>query len=85
MQQLMPSVPIADDALCLTGTPRRWCAEETRSTGSAFSRFESPPVCARLFDDDAGHFSVHPAQQPADSHHYLDDTVALKTPWVTSA
>jgi hypothetical protein len=42
-------------------------------------------VCARLFDDDAGHYSVHPPQQPADSHHYLDDTVALKTPWVTSA
>jgi hypothetical protein len=35
--------------------------------------------------DHTGHFSVHPAQQPADSsRRYWDDTVALKTPWVTS-
>jgi hypothetical protein len=84
MQQLIPSVPIADDALCLTGTPRRWCAEETLIDWFCVPRLESPSVFARLFDADTGHFSVHPAQQPADSRRYLDDTRVLKTPRVTS-
>jgi alpha,alpha-trehalase len=76
----MPSVPIADyallsdrhtAALVSRGNPIDWCG---------VPRFESPSVFARLFDDDAGHFSVHPAQQPTDSRRYLDDTMVLKTP-----
>ncbi|MBV9058063.1 MAG: glycoside hydrolase family 15 protein [Pseudonocardiales bacterium] len=81
----MPSTPIADYALL---SDRHTAALVSRA-GSidwfCVPRFDSPSVFARLLDDDAGHFSVRPAEGPAgSSRRYLDDTMVLETTWETS-
>ena len=81
----MPSTPIADYALL---SDRHTAALVSRA-GSVdwfcVPRFDSPSVFARLLDDDAGHFSVRPAEEPAgSSRRYLDGTMVLETTWVTS-
>jgi alpha,alpha-trehalase len=73
-------VPIADYALL---SDRHTAALVSRG-GSidwfCVPRFDSPSVFARLLDDDAGHFSVRPAEEPTDSRRrYLDDTMVLET------
>ena len=78
------SVPIADYALL---SDRHTAALVSRG-GSidwfCVPRFDSPSVFGRLLDEDAGHFSVRPAEEPTDSRRrYLDDTMVLETTWVT--
>jgi GH15 family glucan-1,4-alpha-glucosidase len=51
-----------------------------------FPRFDSPSVFARLLDDDAGHWSIRPADGSASesSRRYVDDTLLLETTFVTA-
>jgi alpha,alpha-trehalase len=81
----MPSTPIADYALL---SDRRTAALVSRA-GSVdwfcVPRFDSPAVFARLLDDDAGHFAVHPTDPTADgTRRYVDETMVLETTWVTA-
>jgi alpha,alpha-trehalase len=48
-----------------------------------FPRFDGPSVFARLLDDDAGHFSIRPADQAEATRRYLDQTMALETTFRT--
>jgi GH15 family glucan-1,4-alpha-glucosidase len=81
----MPSTPIADYALL---SDRRTAALVSRAGSVDWlcaPRFDSPAVFARMLDDDAGHFAVHPTDPAADvSRRYVDETMVLETTWVTA-
>jgi GH15 family glucan-1,4-alpha-glucosidase len=44
-----------------------------------FPRFDSPALFARLLDEDAGHWSIHPAGAFESTRRYLSDTLVLET------
>jgi alpha,alpha-trehalase len=50
-----------------------------------FPRFDSPSVFGRILDEDAGHWSISPADGAAvdTSRRYLDDTLLLETTFTT--
>jgi hypothetical protein len=81
----MPSTPIADYALL---SDRRTAALVSRAGSVDWlcaPRFDSPAVFARLLDDDAGHFAVHPTDPAADVvRRYVDETMVLETTWTTA-
>src|SRR5690349_4937700 len=51
-----------------------------------FPRFDSPSVFARILDDSAGHWSIHPAGPATSSstRRYLDGTMVLETRFETA-
>ena len=44
-----------------------------------FPRFDSPSVCARLLDDDAGHLAIRPVGEVEVTRRYLEDSLVLET------
>ncbi|MBX7267035.1 glycoside hydrolase family 15 protein [Micromonospora sp. Llam7] len=46
-------------------------------------RFDGPSVFARLLDDDAGHWSIQPAEPFTTERSYLPDTLVLRTVFTT--
>ena len=51
-----------------------------------FPRFDSPPVFARLLDDQAGHFQIQPTNpSPAPVQRYRPQTLVLETTWTTDS
>ncbi|WP_327304060.1 glycoside hydrolase family 15 protein [Streptomyces sp. NBC_01298] len=49
-----------------------------------FPRFDGPAVFARLLDQDAGHWSIHPGSTPAEvSRRYLPHTLVMETTFRT--
>ncbi|HUY75691.1 MAG TPA: glycoside hydrolase family 15 protein [Ktedonobacterales bacterium] len=75
----MSDTPIADYALL---SDCRSAALVSR-TGSVdwlcFPRFDGPSVFARLLDDCAGHWSIHPVGVAQASRRYLEGALALET------
>ncbi len=51
-----------------------WCPE----------RFDSPSVFARLLDDDAGHWSIHPEDEVEATRTYVGSTLVLRTRFTTA-
>jgi alpha,alpha-trehalase len=49
-----------------------------------FPRFDSPSVFARLLDEQAGHFSIRPADARTVTRRYLDHTMVLETTFRTA-
>jgi alpha,alpha-trehalase len=49
-----------------------------------FPRFDSPSVFARLLDEQAGHFSIRPADQARVTRRHLDHTMVLETTFRTA-
>ncbi|MBW3662744.1 MAG: glycoside hydrolase family 15 protein [Actinobacteria bacterium] len=49
----------------------------------AFPRFDSPSVCARLLDDEAGHFRVGVAGETEVTRRYIDGSLVLETTFRT--
>jgi alpha,alpha-trehalase len=47
-------------------------------------RFDSPSTFARLLDDGAGHFSIHPPETTKATRRYLDGTMVLETRFSTA-
>ncbi|MGI8678969.1 MAG: glycoside hydrolase family 15 protein [Jatrophihabitans sp.] len=48
-------------------------------------RFDSPSVFGRLLDPDAGHWTLRPSASFESTRHYLEDTLALCTRFVTAS
>jgi GH15 family glucan-1,4-alpha-glucosidase len=48
-----------------------------------FPRFDSPSVFARLLDDRAGHWALHPVGASQVHRRYLDQTMVLETTFCT--
>jgi alpha,alpha-trehalase len=46
-------------------------------------RFDSPSVFARLLDEQAGHFWIHPVGEATVTRRYLDQTMVLETTFTT--
>ncbi|SDC71495.1 Glucoamylase (glucan-1,4-alpha-glucosidase), GH15 family [Geodermatophilus telluris] len=80
----MSSTPIADLAFL---SDRHSCALVDR-TGTVewlcFPRFDGPAVFARLLDDDAGHWSVHPDGDWTAARRYAGRSLALETTFRTA-
>ncbi|MGY1710514.1 glycoside hydrolase family 15 protein [Geodermatophilus sp. SYSU D00758] len=80
----MSSTPVADHAFL---SDRHSSALVDRA-GSVewlcFPRFDSASVFGRLLDDDAGHWSVHPAGEWRSSRRYAGRSLALETTFTTT-
>lgn len=75
----MSNVPIAEHALLSD----RHSAALVTAGGSVdwlcFPRFDSASVFAAILDDDAGHWSIHPAGEFTTRRDYLEATMVLRT------
>jgi GH15 family glucan-1,4-alpha-glucosidase len=49
-----------------------------------FPRFDSPSVFARILDEEAGHWSIHPTADAEVTRRYVDDTLVLETTFRTA-
>jgi GH15 family glucan-1,4-alpha-glucosidase len=49
-----------------------------------FPRFDSPSVFGRILDEQAGHWSIHPADDAEVTRRYVDDTMVLETTFRTA-
>jgi GH15 family glucan-1,4-alpha-glucosidase len=49
-----------------------------------FPRFDSESVFAEILDDDAGHWSIHPAETATSTRQYVDETMVLRTTFHTA-
>lgn len=65
----------------------RWTAALVDRGGSVDwycpERFDSPSVFARLLDDKGGHWSIRPAGEYEVERAYLEDTMVLRTEFLT--
>ena len=50
---------------------------------ACLERFDAPSLFGRLLGDDAGHFSIRPVGLFETRRHYLEDTLVLRTEFVT--
>jgi GH15 family glucan-1,4-alpha-glucosidase len=81
----MSNVPIAAHALLSNCHSAALVTTDGSVDWLCFPRFDSPSVFGRLLDENAGHWSIHPAGQYAVSRRYLDRTLVLATTFRTPA
>src|ERR1700751_5413729 len=48
-----------------------------------YPRFDAPSIFGRLLDENAGHWSIHPAGECESSRRYVDKTLVLETAFAT--
>jgi GH15 family glucan-1,4-alpha-glucosidase len=75
----MSNTPIGDHALLSDCHSSALVDKSGSVEWLTFPRFDSPPVMARLLDDQAGHWSIQPTSAFAVSRRYLEDTLVLET------
>jgi GH15 family glucan-1,4-alpha-glucosidase len=71
--------PISDYALLSDCRSAALVTSEGSVDWLCFPRFDSPALFARLLDEDAGHWSIHPAGAFESTRRYLSDTLVLET------
>ncbi|GGO84287.1 glycoside hydrolase family 15 protein [Wenjunlia tyrosinilytica] len=81
----MSTIPIADYALVSDRHSAALVSRDGSVDWLCFPRFDSPSVFARLLDDEAGHWSIHPAVPHQASRRYLDRTMVLETTFSTAS
>jgi GH15 family glucan-1,4-alpha-glucosidase len=81
----MSSTPIADYALLSDRHSRALVSRDGSVDWLGFPRFDSPAVFARLLDDQAGHWRIHPVDEAQTSRRYLDRTMVLETTFTTES
>ncbi len=79
----MTSTPIADYALLSDANSSALVSTEGSIDWLCFGRFDAPPVCCRLLDDEAGHWSIAARGTVEASRRYLDGTLVMATTFRT--
>ncbi len=81
----MSDVPIGDHAFLSDVNTSALVTLDGSVDWLALPRFDSPPVLARLLDDDAGHLLLRPTEQAAiPLRRYLPHSLVLETTWTTT-
>src|SRR6478752_4424187 len=80
----MSNTPIADHALLSDCHSSALVDTEGSVEWLTFPRFDSPSVMARLLDDGAGHWGIHPVGDFVTARRYVDGTMVLETTFSTS-
>lgn len=79
----MSDLPIADYALLSDCRSAALVSRAGSVDWLCFPRFDGPSVFARLLDDQAGHWSIHPAGTYEVSRRYIEATMVLETRFST--
>ncbi|MDX1620419.1 MAG: glycoside hydrolase family 15 protein [Nitriliruptorales bacterium] len=79
----MSQRPIADYAFLSDCHSSALVATDGSVEWLTFPRFDSPSVCARLLDDNAGHFKVGVEGEFRVERRYVDDSLVLQTTFRT--
>ena len=80
----MSDRPIADYALISDCQSAALVSSEGSVDWLCFPRFDRPSVFARLLDQDAGHWSIHPAGVLEAKRTYVERTMAIQTRFRTA-
>lgn len=80
----MSDRPIADYALISDCQSAALVSSEGSVDWLCFPRFDRPSVFARLLDQDAGHWSIHPDGVLEANRSYVDATMAIQTTFHTA-
>ena len=80
----MSNRPIADYALISDCQSAALVSSEGSVDWLCFPRFDRPSVFARLLDQDAGHWSIHPAGVLEAKRSYVERTMAIQTTFHTA-
>ena len=80
----MSNRPIADYALISDCQSAALVSSEGSVDWLCFPRFDRPSVFARLLDQDAGHWSIHPAGVLEAKRSYVERTMAIQTTFRTA-
>jgi GH15 family glucan-1,4-alpha-glucosidase len=83
----MSGLPIADYALLSDCHSAALVSRGGSIDWLCFPRFDGPSVFARILDDDAGYWSIHPSDGTdfTSSRQYVDDTLLLETTFTTGS
>jgi GH15 family glucan-1,4-alpha-glucosidase len=81
----MSSIPIAEYALISDRHSAALVSRDGSVDWLCFPRFDSPSIFARLLDEEAGHWSIHPAVPYEVSRRYVDRTMVLETTFRTDS
>jgi GH15 family glucan-1,4-alpha-glucosidase len=82
----MSGLPIADYALLSDCHSAALVSRGGSIDWLCFPRFDGPSVFARILDDDAGHWSIHPSGADfKSSRQYVDDTLLLETTFTSAS
>jgi alpha,alpha-trehalase len=81
----MSTTPIADYALVSDRHSAALISRDGSADWLCFPRFDGPAVFARLLDEDAGHWSIHPSVPYDASRRYLPRSMVLETAFRTAA
>ncbi len=79
----MSDLPIADYALLSDCRSAALVSRAGSVDWLCFPRFDGPSVFARLLDDQAGHWSIHPVGIYEVSRRYIETTMVLETRFST--
>jgi alpha,alpha-trehalase len=80
----MSSSPISDYALLSDCHSAALVSRAGSVDWLCWPRFDRPSTFARLLDEQAGHFSIHPAGEAETARRYLDGTMVLETRFSTA-
>ncbi len=80
----MSNRPIADYALISDCQSAALVSSEGSVDWLCWPRFDRPSVFARLLDQDAGHWSIHPAGVLEAKRSYVERTMAIQTTFRTA-
>ena len=80
----MSRLPIGDYALLSDCRSAALVSRAGSVDWLCFPRFDAPAVCARILDDDGGHFSIHPADEFQITRAYAGRTMAVQTTFTTA-
>lgn len=79
----MSDPPIGDHAFLSDCHSSALVATDGWAEWLTFPRFDSPSICARRLDDEAGHFRVGIGGGPAVTRRYIDGSRVLETTFRT--
>ena len=79
----MGKTPIADYALLSDRHSAALVSRDGSIDWLCFPRFDSPSIFGRLLGDDAGHWSIQPANATDVTRRYLDRTMVMETTFHT--
>ena len=80
----MTTTPIANYALLSDANSSALVSTEGSIDWLCFGRFDAPPVCCRLLDEEAGHWSISVQGEFEASRRYVDGTLVMATTFRTS-
>ncbi|MGW6770179.1 glycoside hydrolase family 15 protein [Streptomyces sp. NPDC055037] len=80
----MSARPIGDHALLSDCRSAALVTTDGSVDWLCLPRFDSPAIFARLLDEDAGHWVIHPTGAADISRRYIEDTLVLETTFRTA-